>query len=158
MSDPTALAAWLVRALQARRVLEIGTGDAIHAVPIAAALPAGGMLITVEPEPSLAANARVAVSAAGHADKVTVIAGDPTRYLHKIAGPFDLIVHDGSRASAVVIHERLWQLLRPSGLLYTHNLHESGDYNVRLGGDARFDTMVLSIGDGVALSVRRADP
>ena len=144
-------------ALPARRVLEIGTGDARRALRIAGSLAPDGLLITVERDPSMAAKARDAFSASGHAGNVSVLVGDPSRYLHKVAGPFDLIVQDGQLAGAGGLHERLWQLLRPSGVLVTHRLPMSGGYNEQLAADIRFDTIVLSIGDAVAMSAKRPE-
>ena len=47
-----------VRSVGATRVLEIGTGDGAAALEIASALPAEGMLISMEPDPAIAAAAR----------------------------------------------------------------------------------------------------
>ena len=75
-----------------QRILEIGTGDGAATLELAAALPADGLLITMEPDASLAAIARQRFAAAGLGDRISVIVGEPARFLHKIRGPFDLIV------------------------------------------------------------------
>ena len=81
----------LTRASRAARVLEIGTAIGYSGLWIATALPADGMLITLERDRARAEIARAHFDAAGVSSRVTVMIGDATQYLHKIAGPFDLI-------------------------------------------------------------------
>jgi predicted O-methyltransferase YrrM len=169
----------LVAATGAARILEIGTAIGYSALWMATALPPGGMLITLERDRGRAEAARAHFAAAGVADRVTVMIGDAAHYLHKIAGPFDLIFQDGDKASYTPLLDRLVQLLRGGGLLLTDNILWSGEvvpgfvdpprraaadtaaiagYNRALAADARLFTTFLPIGDGVSLSVKRSDP
>jgi caffeoyl-CoA O-methyltransferase len=153
--ETTRFVALIVRATRARRVLEIGTGAGRSASAIAEALPADGTLITIERDPTLAAAAREAFASAGLTQRVTTIIGDAARYLHKISGPFDVVFQDGDIAQYEALHDRLVQLLAPSATLITHNTNLAGGYNGMLAADPRLMTMTLSIGEGLALSVRR---
>jgi predicted O-methyltransferase YrrM len=165
----------LTRASRAARVLEIGTAIGYSGLWIATALPADGMLITLERDRARAEIARAHFDAAGVSSRVTVMIGDATQYLHKIAGPFDLIFQDADKASYSPLLDRLIQLLRPGGVLVTDNVLWSGEvvpgfvnppkrsaadtaaiaaYNQNLAADARLYTTFLPIGDGVALSVK----
>jgi predicted O-methyltransferase YrrM len=95
------------------RILEIGSGRGDATVLLAAALPADGLLIGMEADAGLAAEARERLRGAGYADRVSVIVGEPARFLHKVRGPFDVIVqhhHDLPR-------EKVSALLRPGGML-----------------------------------------
>jgi caffeoyl-CoA O-methyltransferase len=157
MNDTAGLVAILVRAIRATRVLEIGTGAATSGLLIADALPATGMLITLERDAAVATQARHAFAAAGHAHKASVMIGDASRFLHKISGPFDLIVQDSDVTAYGALHDRLVRLLGPSATLVTHNMSAAGDYNEVLAADARLTTIVLNLGAGVAISVRRQD-
>ena len=166
----------LVKASRAQRALEIGTAVGYSGLWIATALPADGMLITLERDRARAETARAHFAAAGVADRVTVMVGDASQYLHKVAGPFDLIFQDGEKASYTPLLDRLVTLLRPGGVLVTDNVLWSGEvipgyvdppqrgaadtaaiaaYNQTLAGDPRLFTTFLPIGDGVALSVKR---
>jgi predicted O-methyltransferase YrrM len=107
----------LTRALGARRVLEIGTGNGDTAVAIAKALPQDGMLITLERNEARALAARTELERAGVAPRASVMIGEASRYLHKISGPFDLVVQHGDRAQQEALRPRLLQLLRDGGLL-----------------------------------------
>lgn len=158
MDDVKELLDVLIRATQAERVLEIGTGRGASGLEIAAALPPSGRLITLERDAAAAIDARAAFAAAGLDRIVTVMIGDAARYLHKIAGPFDLILLDGVPTQYAQLHEQLVPLLRPSGLLVTRNLAAAGGYNGVLAADARLTTSLLPVDGGLALSVKQRDP
>ncbi len=165
----------LVRATNATRVLEIGTAIGYSGLWIATALTDEGMLITLERDEARAKRARAHFSAAGLERRTTVMIGDASQYLHKIAGPFDVIFQDGDKARYSPMLDRLAELLRPGGLLITDNVLWDGDvvpglatppkhdaasiayireYNERLAQDPRFVTTFLPVGDGVALAYR----
>jgi predicted O-methyltransferase YrrM len=165
----------LTRASGAGRALEIGTAIGFSGLWIATALSTSGSLITLERDPQRAAIARDHFANAGVADKVSVMIGDASRYLHKIAGPFDLIFQDGDKRQYEPMLDRLVDLLRPGGVLVSDNvlwngevipgyvgapIHDAGDtaaiaaYNQRLSSDPRVLTTFLPVGDGVALSIK----
>lgn len=173
--DTGALLHGLVRAVGARRILEIGTAIGYSTLWMATALPTGSVLITLERQADRAARARAHAEAAGVGDRVNVMIGDASRFLHKIAGPFDLVFQDGDKAAYEPMLDRLAALLRPGGVLVTDNVLWSGAvvpgleplqersaddtaaiaaYNRRLADDPRFFTVWLPIGDGVSVSTR----
>jgi predicted O-methyltransferase YrrM len=107
----------LARRVAAKRVLEVGTGRGELALAIANVLPDDGMLITLERDQAKAARARELFAAHGVAARVSVMIGDASRYLHKVAGPFDLIVQNATDAERAAMQPRLRALLRKDGLL-----------------------------------------
>lgn len=109
----------LARGIRATRVLEVGTGNANTALAIARALPADGMVITLERDSARAAAARERVTAEGLVDRVAVMIGDASRYLHKVAGPFDIVVQNAADAERAAMQPRLLALLRTGGLFVT---------------------------------------
>lgn len=146
----------------ARRILEIGAGAGPFTLSLATTLPPDGMMISMAADAELAGRARNDLAAAGYADRVSVMVGEATRFLHKIAGPFDLIVQAGDPAAYESMHERLVALLRPHGVLVTDNIVGNGDrdpvvaFSHRLAADPRLHTSFLQVGGGVAISVKRA--
>ena len=125
--DPSGIGAELRAAAQsvdAKRILEIGTGDGSLTLSMVSALPPDGMLITMEADPSAASAARQVFAAAGHADRISVIVGDPLRFLHKVRGPFDLILHRGDLDP---VQPRLMALLRSGGVLISADSKYSGE-------------------------------
>jgi predicted O-methyltransferase YrrM len=102
--------------------------------------------------------------------------GEVARLVHKVAGPFDLILQDGPKDQYEPVLDRLVALLRPRGVLVSDNILWQGDvipgfpaapahtaestaiiarYSRRLAADPRLATVFLPVGDGVAVSVKR---
>lgn len=167
----------LAVSIGATRVLEIGTAIGYSGIWLAGALPAGGMLLTMEMNPDRARIARDNFSRAGLADRASVIVGDAQRMLAKVSGPFDLIFQDGDKRLYVPMLDRLVDLVRPGGLLVTDNVLWDGEvvpglvgrpkrdaedtraiaeYNKRLNAHSRLMTATVPLGDGVAISVKRS--
>jgi len=165
----------LARSCGARRILEIGTAIGYSTLWLATALPPDGALITMEYDAARAARARDHFSVAGYAGQVNVIVGDATRFLHKVAGPFDLIFQDSDKKLYEPMLDRLVALLRPGGLLVADNILWNGEvipgyvankkysdedtaaivaFSKRLAGDPRLYTSFLQVGDGVSVSIR----
>lgn len=174
--DTGALLHALVKAVGAKRILEVGTAIGYSTLWLATALPPGGSVITMEMNAGRAARARDHFAAAGFADRISVMVGDATRFLHKVAGPFDLIFQDSDKQIYEPVLDRLIELLRPGGVLMTDNVLWDGEvipgfvsqprkkpqdtvaiaaYNKRLAADARLFTTILQVGDGVSLSVKK---
>ena len=160
------------------RILEIGTGYGCSGIHLARALAPDGMLFTIERDPARAATARLHFERAGLSGRVSVMVGEATRLVHKVAGPFDLIVQDGSKDQYETVLDRLVGLLRPRGVLVSDNILWQGDvvpgfrtapahpaestaiiarYSRRLAADPRLVTAFLPVGDGVAVSVKRSE-
>jgi predicted O-methyltransferase YrrM len=169
----------LAVSLGATRMLEIGTAIGYSGIWLASVLPKGGMLITMELNAERAAAARGNFAKAGLADRVSVMVGDAGLLVSKVSGPFDLIFQDGSKKLYVPLLDRLVDRLRPGGLLVTDNVLWDGDvvpgftqtkrnnpedtaaiaeYNERLNSHPRLMTATVPLRDGVAISVRKADP
>jgi predicted O-methyltransferase YrrM len=162
-------------AIGARHVLEIGTAIGYSALWMAGGLPPDGRLITIELDPARAEIARANIARAGRSEQISVIVGDAMRYLHKVAGPFDLIFQDSHKPLYEPMLDRLVALLRTGGVLVSDNVLWSGEvvegyvnppqrdpadtealraYSRRLVADARLFTTVLPVGDGLAVSVK----
>src|SRR5579872_2136630 len=75
----------LATAIGASRVLEIGTAIGYSGIWLAGALPAGGMLLTMELNDERAREARDNFARAGVADKVSVIVGDAQLKIAKVS-------------------------------------------------------------------------
>lgn len=146
----------------ARRILEIGTGAGHATLSLAATLPSDGMMITMEIDATCASRVRERLSTAGHDHRVSVMVGDATRFLHKIAGPFDFVFLDSDRQQYDQMLDRLVDLLRPGGLLVIDGIagRDADDtgaaFRQRLAADSRLHTALLPVGEGVSVSIKRA--
>lgn len=167
----------LATAIGARRILEIGTAIGYSGIWLARALPADGMLITMEKDEDRAAAAKANFARAGLADRVSVMVGDASLKIVKVSGPFDLIFQDGHKPLYNTLLDRLVTLLRPGGLLVTDNVLWDGEvvpgyvtspqknaadtaaiveYNRRLSSHPQLLTSMLPLRDGVSVAVKRA--
>jgi len=163
-------------AIGARRILEIGTAIGYSGIWLAGALPADGLLISIEIDPARAETARRNFERAGLAERANVMVGDAKRMVQKVAGPFDLIFQDGSKRLYEPLLDRMIELLRPGGLLIADNVLWSGEvvpgflpaperdpvdtsaiaaFNERLANDLRLLTTWIPLRDGVSISVKR---
>lgn len=167
----------LATAIGARRILEIGTAIGYSGIWLAGALPADGMLITLEKDPERARIAKENFERAGVASRVSVVVGDAQLKIVKVAGPFDLIFQDGAKGLYGPLLDPLVALLRPGGLLVTDNVLWDGevvpgyvatprkdagdtraiaDYNERLNAHPALITSTVPLRDGVAISVKKS--
>jgi predicted O-methyltransferase YrrM len=165
----------LTAAIGARRALEIGTAIGYSGIWIAGALPADGMLLTMEVDADRARMARDNFARAGLANRANVMIGDAERLIAKVAGPFDLIFQDGAKPLYGPLLDPLVDRLRPGGLLITDNVLWDGevvpgfvgqpqrrpedtraiaDYNQRLNAHHQLMTSIVPLRDGVAISLK----
>ncbi len=166
----------LATAINASRILEIGTAVGYSGIWLAGALPPGGTLITMEMDEGRAREARENFARAGVADRVSVVVGDAQLKLAKVSGPFDLIFQDGDKRLYSPLLDRLVALLRPRGLLATDNVLWDGevapgfveaprrdvadtqaiaDYNARVAAHPDLLTSIVPLRDGVSISVKK---
>src|SRR5436305_3241291 len=87
----------LATSVGATRILEIGTAIGYSGIWLARALPAGGMLVTMEFDEARAREARDNFARAGVSDKVSVVVGDPQLKIAKVSGPAELNSRDGDQ-------------------------------------------------------------
>jgi predicted O-methyltransferase YrrM len=165
------LLATLIAASGARRVLEVGTLFGYSGVWIARALPSDGSLDTLELSDVHADAADSWFGRAGLADRVTVRRGPALSTLPELEGPYDAMFLDAVKAEYVDYTHHAARLLPTGGLLLADNAVWSGriaDPAVRdpdteglrrfhelIALDPAWNSTVLPVGDGVAVSVRR---
>ncbi len=120
----------LARAIQARRILEIGTLGGYSSIWLARALPNEGKLITLEYDPKHADLARGNIARAGFAEQVEVRVGRALDTLPQIAaeglGPFDFIFIDADKQGYVDYFDWSLQLSRRGTLIVADNVIRDG--------------------------------
>ena len=113
----------LLRALRARRVVELGTSMGISAIYLAAAVRdnGGGTVITTEVVPEKAARARENLGRSGLLDLVDLRVGDAMETLVDVTGPIDFVLNDIHPPVALPIMKRLAPQLRPGAVTLCGN-------------------------------------
>jgi predicted O-methyltransferase YrrM len=150
----------LVRALGARRVLEIGTSNGYSTIWLAdAARAVGGAVVSLEIEPERTEQARANLTRAGveaelrTADAGEALAGFPDE-------SWDLIFLDAERPAYVGYWPQLLRVLVPRGLLVVDNAlshaKELVDFSELVYGADGVTSTLLTVGAGVLLIVKSA--
>jgi caffeoyl-CoA O-methyltransferase len=164
--------AFLVGAIGARRVLELGTFTGYSSISMARALPDGGRIITCDVNEETTAIARRYAEEAGVADRIDYRLGPAVETLAQLEGPFDLIFIDADKAGYVDYYEAALPKLADAGLILADNTLASGRvveddagemaaairrFNDHVARDQRVECVLLTIRDGVTL-IRRRPP
>lgn len=114
-----ALLATLTSAIDARHVVEVGTGTGVSGVWLLAGMPADGILTTIDVDVENQRAARQAFAAAGvPTSRTRTIAGRALEVLPRLAdASYDLAVLDGEVAELADLLGQARRLLRPGGTL-----------------------------------------
>jgi caffeoyl-CoA O-methyltransferase len=155
----------LVVAAGATRVLEIGTFTGYGALAIAARLPAGGRVTTIENDEQHAALAREHFEASPHADRIELRVGDAREIVRALDGPFDLVFIDAWKPDYPHYFEAVLGKLSDRGLMVCDNVLWSGEvldaeaedddtralraFNDQVQADDRVHNALLTVGDGL---------
>src|SRR4051812_33975286 len=170
--DQAALIPLLVRAIEARRALEIGTFLGYGAISIARGLPDDGKLTCCELNEDYAERAHEHLGRAGLADRVEIRVGPALETLAGLDdGAFDFAFIDADKTGYPDYYEQCLRLLRPNGLIMLDNTLREGtvvdppeddegtatvaEPNARTARADRVGAAMLGIADGVTLVRKR---
>ena len=169
----------LAKIAGAKRVLEVGTLGGYSTTWLARALPADGLVVTLELDPRHAEVARRNLERAALAPAIDLRVGpaaDSLRELIRSAtAPFDLVFLDANKSGYVEYLDLALQLSRPGTLILADNVIRHGlvldskpadpndagakAYNEAIAGDPRLESLILPIVrarmDGLAISLVR---
>ncbi|OBI14978.1 O-methyltransferase [Mycobacterium sp. E2497] len=117
----------LAGAIQAHRILEIGTLGGYSTIWLARGAGPQGRVVTLEYEPRHAEVARANLERAGLADRVDVIVGAALDTLPTVdGGPFDLVFIDADKENYVAYLDWAVRLARPGALIVADNVIREG--------------------------------
>ncbi|MFN8441592.1 MAG: O-methyltransferase [Caldilineaceae bacterium] len=166
-----ALLQMLLRAVGAKKAVEIGALGGYSGTWLARGLPADGVLYTLELSGKHAEVARNNFQRAGISDRVKLIEGDAQKSLQKLSaeGPFDFVFIDADKGGYPAYFAWAAKNLRSGGMVTAHNALREGrvinpqsddekaiaDFNRTLAEHPDFYGLVLNIGDGTAVGIRK---
>jgi predicted O-methyltransferase YrrM len=120
----------LARIAGARTILEIGTLGAYSTIWLARALPADGVVVTLEADPRHATVARANLARAGVAARVELRVGAALDTLPLLEAehraPFDLVFVDADKRSNVAYLDWALRLARPGATIVIDNVVRDG--------------------------------
>jgi caffeoyl-CoA O-methyltransferase len=173
--EQAALMTLLVRAIGARRALELGTFTGYGSISIARGLPEDGRLITCDVSERWTAIARRYIEQAGMADRIDLRLGPALEALRGMPEdePFDFIFIDADKVNYPAYYEECMRLARPRGLIVIDNVFYGGEVlgdddggerggsaaevrlmNDRIAADERVLSVMLGVADGVTLVLK----
>ena len=155
----------LVFALRPGLVVEVGTYAGYSALAMAAALPPGGRVVTLEIDDGHADFAQRHIDASPYADRVEILRGPALPALAALDGPFDMVFIDADKLSYPDYYEAALAKLAPTGLIAVDNTLRGGgvlapdsdadrvidDLNTRWAADERVIATQLTVRDGLTL-------
>ena len=166
----------LLAAKQPRAVLEVGTAVGFSALLLCEYGHPKAHITTIEKYEKRILAARENFRRAGKEGQITLLEGEAAGHLEKLAGPFDLIFMDAAKGQYLHFLPQVLRLLAPGGLLVSDNVLQDGDliesrfaverrnrtihsrmreYLYELTHHPGLVTSVLTLGDGVTLSVKK---
>ncbi len=159
-----------------QEILEVGTAIGFSSLFMSEYAPAGCHITTIEKYEKRIPLARENFKKAGKEDAITLLEGDATDILKTLAGPYDLIFMDAAKGQYIHFLPDILRLLKKGGVLLSDNVLQDGDvlesrfavtrrnrtihsrmrdYLYELKHNDELETVILTIGDGTAVSVRK---
>lgn len=158
------------------RILEVGTAVGFSAVLMAEYAPKDCQIVTIENYEKRIPIAKANFERAGKQEQITLLEGDATEILPQLEGQFDMIFMDAAKGQYIHYLPEVTRLLSEGGVLVSDNVLQDGDviesryaverrnrtihsrmreYLFELKHSDIYETSILPLGDGIALSVKR---
>ena len=169
----------MISIVRPENVLEVGTAVAYSTIFIAAVLDSihksmDWHIDTCEMDEGRIAEAEKNISSSDYKNNISLIKGDATLSLKNLVDSYDFVFIDAAKAQYMDYLDESLRLSHPGTVIITDNILSDGDvleshflvekrdrtihdrmrdYLYRIKNDERLETAILSIGDGVAVSV-----
>lgn len=155
-------------------ILEVGCAIGFSALLMSEYAPQGCRITTIEKYEKRIPIAKANFARAGK--DIELLEGDATDILKELSGGYDMIFMDAAKGQYIHFLPDVLRLLNPGGILVSDNVLQDGDivesrfavtrrnrtihsrmreYLYELTHSAELETVVLPVGDGVTISVKR---
>lgn len=166
---------FILRVYRPAKILEVGTATGFSALLMATYAP-DAQITTIEKYEKRIPIARENFEKSGMGDRITLLEGDATDILAELDETYDLIFMDAAKGQYLHFLSDVERLLRKGGVLVTDNILQDGDilesryavcrrnrtiharmreYLYTLKHSPVWETQIFTIGDGVAVSVKK---
>lgn len=167
---------FLVALSKPKKILEVGTAIGFSTLLLSEYGPEDCRITTVEKYRKRIPLARENFRRAGREDRITLLEGDAAEILPGLTETYDMIFMDAAKGQYIHFLPDVLRLLTPGGLLVSDNVLQEGDviqsryavtrrnrtiharmreYLYELKHREDLETVLLPVGDGVTLSVKR---
>ena len=175
-TDMQSLLHFLMIERRPRNILEVGTATGFSALLMALYSPEDCHITTIEKYDKRIPIAKENFRRMGMENKITLIEGDAAEVLASMNDEFDFIFMDAAKGQYMNFLPDVLRVLKTYGMLVSDNVLQDGDiiesryavtrrnrtihtrmrdYLYELKNNDRLDTVILPVGDGVTLSVKR---
>lgn len=170
----------LIRFLMIERapvsILEVGCAIGFSALLMSEYMPEGSHITTIENYDIRIKAAKENFTRFGREDSISLLEGDAAQILPTLEGPYDFIFMDAAKGQYINFLPDIKRLMSEGGLLLTDNVLQDGDviesryiverrnrtihtrmreYLYALTHDTDLATVILQLGDGAAVSVKK---
>ena len=160
-----------------KRILEIGCAIGYSSIFFASVLDNDVEIITTERNPVMLEKAQENIKKAGLEEKIKILVGDAQETLKDVEGEFDMIFIDAAKGQYKMFFDMVIDKLKVDGLVVSDNILYKGmiasddlvvrrkktivkrmrDYLDYICQSDYLDSSIIPIGDGVALSYKKAE-
>lgn len=165
---------FLIRGFGVKKIVEFGTFYGYSALAMAKALPADGLLITLEKSPESHAAAAETFKSAPEGKKVVSLCGEANELMMNIVdrGPFDMVFIDANKAGYLDYLTWAEKNIRSGGLIVGDNTYAWGalwgepqrenipeadvrairEFNLRLSDHSRYNSIMVPTEEGMTVA------
>ena len=175
-TEMQSLLKFLLAMKEPKEILEVGTAIGFSALLMSEYGPKDCHITTIEKYEKRIPLAKENFKKAGKEDAITLLEGDATDILQSLEGTYDFIFMDAAKGQYINFMPDILRLLKVGGLLISDNVLQDGDiiesrfavtrrnrtiharmreYLYELKHHEDLETVILPVGDGVTISVRR---
>ena len=166
------LMAVLMSLIKPKNILEVGTAIGYSSMYMLSYAGKNSRVTTIERDEEVLLKAKENISRQGVCDRIRCIFGDATEVLDSLSGEYDFIFIDAAKGQYRDHFEKSLKLIKSGGIILTDDVlyfgmtasdefatkkHDTITRKLReyldfLCNDERFETTILPIGDGVAIT------
>ncbi len=167
---------FLLQLSKPKSILEVGTAVGFSALLMSEYGPEDCRITTIEKYEKRIPIAKENFRRAGKEDRITLLEGDAAEILKGLEGAYDFIFMDAAKGQYINFLPDILRLLADGGMLVSDNVLQDGDviesrfavtrrnrtiharmreYLYELKHHPRLETVILPVGDGVTLSIRK---
>ena len=175
-TEMQSLLKFLLAMKEPKEILEVGTAIGFSALLMSEYGPKDCHITTIEKYEKRIPIAKENFKKAGKENSITLLEGDAVDILQTLDGTYDFIFMDAAKGQYINFLPDILRLLKVGGLLISDNVLQDGDiiesrfavtrrnrtiharmreYLYELKHHEDLETVILPVGDGVTISVRR---
>lgn len=159
----------LARVRLPKRILEVGSGAGYSALWFMKGMAPDGILDAIEQNSKVAEALKVTIRKAGLEERIKIHRGRALDVLPGMKGPYDIVFIDADKDEYPNYLEQALRLTRLGSMILADNMFWSGatirgekregargitEYTKRIFNDSRLSSLIVPLGDGLALSYR----